>query len=183
MVTSSRRTKRVWVIANQWRGPERRQRLRGHRSSRPFRATAILPCPVFPPRRPFLAPLSRRADASTAPSTVARTHPKHTNVGAVRARCAPGTLWPRAPERAGLGQPTQACEQIFALWASTAHKRRRPGIPIEGSRARQTPRLRYSLKGVVTEAAARVSVVFFFFGACSSGGGAQPRASAAAGAS
>jgi len=102
MVTSSRRTKRVWVIANQWRGPERRQRLRGHRSSRPFRATAILPCPVFPPRRPFLAPLSRRADASTAPSTVARTHPKHTNVGAVRARCAPGTLWPRAPERAGL---------------------------------------------------------------------------------
>ena len=81
----------------------------------------------------------------------------------MRARCAPGTLWPRAPERAGLGQPTQACEQIFALWASTAHKRRRPGIPIEGSRARQTPRLRYSLKGVVTEAAARVSVVFFFW--------------------
>ena len=82
-------------------------------------------------------------------------------MGAVRARCAPGTLWPRAPERAGLGQPTQACEQIFALWASTAHKRRRPGIPIEGSRARQTPRRRHSLKGVVTEAAARVSVFFF----------------------
>ena len=60
--------------------------MRGHRSSRPFRATAILPCPVFPPRRPFLAPLSRRADASTAPSTVADilqrgTQPGHAEEG------------------------------------------------------------------------------------------------------
>jgi hypothetical protein len=62
-----------------WRAPERK-RLRGHRSSRPFWDTAIRPCQVSPPRRPFLAPLSRRSE-NVGPQRQARRRSASTALG------------------------------------------------------------------------------------------------------
>ena len=113
-------------------------------------------------------------------------------------RCAPGTLWPCATERAGSGQPTQcahrSCPETRAVAGNCAKAaqagfsrrgRPRPRKPRRGF-GRRAPlvglghksRRTHSLKGIVPEVAAYVSVLLGV--ACGGGGVAQPHASTAA---
>jgi hypothetical protein len=109
-------------------------------------------------------------------------------------RCAPGTLWPCATERAGSGQPTQcahrSCPETRAVAGNCAKAaqagfsrrgRPRPRKPRRGfgrraPKVQRGPRRRptYSLQGSVPEVPAYVSVRLCMD--LGGGGGAQPRA-------